>query len=480
MKKTIVLTLLAVGFILSNAASGQDWEPLFDGKTLDGWKASENPNSFKVVDGQIVCDGQRAHLFYIGKDGKADFKNFDVELEFKATPGANSGFYFHTAYQEKGFPSKGFEAQVYNFPFQTGDYRENKLTGSLYGIRNVYKPLVRNDEWNRMRITVTGKQVKIFVNDVLVVDYIEPVEPPFVSTRPGRKLDHGTFAIQCHDPNSKVYYRNIRVKRLPEDLKPEQTPKEKFSDYELEIIRLGAANYPVVNLHSHLKGGLTIEDLLKESRSSGVFYGVAINCGLGFPITNDAGVVSFLEQMKDKPVFIGMQAEGREWVNLFSKEAIKQFDYVFTDAMTIVDNTGRRMRLWIPEEVGEIKDKEAFMEMLVDRTVKILSSEPIDIYVNPTYLPEQIASDYDRLWTEDRMQRVINAAAKNGIAIEINSRLKLPSIKFLKLAKAAGCKFTFGTNNSDKNIGDLQYCFQAIKELNLKWQDLWLPTLKKR
>lgn len=478
MKKKITLTLLAVGFILLNATLGQDWAPLFDGKSLNGWKAAENPDSFKVIDGQIVCDGKRAHLFYIGNDGNADFKNFDVELEFKAIPGANSGFYFHTAYQEKGFPSKGFEAQVYNAPFQSGDYRENKLTGSLYGIRNVYKPIARNDEWNRMRIIVTGKQVKIFVNDILVVDYIEPLELPFGATRPGRKLDHGTFAIQCHDPNSKVYYRNIRVKKLPENLKSEETPKEKFSDYEMEIIRLGSANYPVVNLHSHLKGGLTVEEILKESRASGVFYGVAVNCGLGFPITNDAGVVAFLDQMKDKPVFIGMQAEGREWVKLFSKETIKKFDYVFTDAMTIVDNNGKRMRLWIPEEVGKITNKEAFMEMLVERTVKILNTEPIDIYVNPTYLPEQIAKDYDTLWTEERMRKVIDAAAKNKIAIEINSRLKLPSPKFLKLAKEAGCKFTFGTNNADKNIGDLQYCFQVIKELNLKWQDFWLPTLK--
>jgi len=174
-----------------------------------------------------------------------------------------------------------------------------------------------------------------------------------------------------------------------------------------------------------------------------------------------------------------MQAEGREWVKLFSKDAIKQFDYVFTDSMTIVDDNGKRMRLWIPQEVGEIKDKEAFMEMLVDRAVKILSTEPIDIYVNPTFLPDQISSEYDKLWTDERMQKVINTAAKNGVAIEINGRLKLPSLKFIQLAKKAGCKFTMGTNNADRNIGDLNYCFQMIKEAGLKWQDFWLPTLKK-
>jgi histidinol phosphatase-like PHP family hydrolase len=126
-------------------------------------------------------------------------------------------------------------------------------------------------------------------------------------------------------------------------------------------------------------------------------------------------------------------------------------------------------------EVPEIKDPQAFMDMLVDRTVKILSDEPIDIYVNPTFLPESIARDYDQLWTEPRMKRVIAAAAAHKIAIEISSRYRLPSAAFLKLAKAAGCKFTFGTNNSDREVGRLDYSFQMVDQLGLKWQDIWMP-----
>jgi histidinol phosphatase-like PHP family hydrolase len=110
--------------------------------------------------------------------------------------------------------------------------------------------------------------------------------------------------------------------------------------------------------------------------------------------------------------------------------------------------------------------------------VRILSSEPVDVYVNPTYLPAQIANEYDQLWTEERMKKVIAAAAAHHRAIEINSKAKLPSPAFLKLAKAAGCKFTFGTNNTDSDIGRLDYSFQMIKELGLKWQDIWLPERK--
>jgi len=104
-----------------------------------------------------------------------------------------------------------------------------------------------------------------------------------------------------------------------------------------------------------------------------------------------------------------MQAEGREWPTLFSPGAIARFDYVFTDGMTIVDHRGKRARLWIKEEV-DIPDKQAFMDHLVNTIVGILDHEPVDIYVNPTFLPDVIAAEYDALWTPERKQRVIDAA----------------------------------------------------------------------
>jgi len=456
-------------------ASAQDWQPLFDGKTLRGWKAGEAPGSFKVINGCITGDGPRSHLFYVGPDGKADFKNFELAVEVMTRNGANSGVYFHTEFQPQGWPEKGFEAQVLNVRGGEGGYTENKLTGSLYGIRNVYKAMAKDDEWFTMTVAVRGKSIQIRVNDVLVVDYVEPASPPEVPDHPGRKLGHGTFALQCHDPGSKVFFRNLRVKRLPDDLPDAAAAAPPFTDYDHEIIRLGAANYPVVNYHVHLKGGLTLEEALASSQQTGVFYGIAVNCGLNFSVTNDAGIYDYLKVMQGKPAFVAMQAEGREWVNLFSKEAIAQFDYVFTDAMTLFDDSGRRLRLWLPNEVPEIKDKQAFMDMLVDRTVTILNTEPIDIYVNPTFLPDSIASEHDRLWTEERMKKVVAAAVKRGIAIEINSRYRLPGPAFIKLAKAAGCKFTFGTNNADRDIGRLDYCFQMVKEAGLRWQDIWTP-----
>lgn len=475
MKSHILLTALILAPIL---AFGQDWQPLFDGKSLDGWKESEAADSFRISDGQIVCDGPRSHLFYAGPDGRADFKNFELSVEVMTHNGANSGVYFHTAFQERGFPDQGFEVQVLNRRSATGSYRENKLTGSLYAVRNVYKALAQDDDWFTLRIRVVGKTVQVRVNDKLVVDYVESEPAPEVPGHPGRKLGHGTFALQCHDAKSKTAFRNLRVRKLPDAEVDVGPAAPAFNDYDREILRLGAANYPVVNYHVHLKGGLTLEEALASSRQTGIFYGIAINCGLNFSVTNDAGIEAYLKSMQGQPCFVAMQAEGREWVHLFSKAAISRFDYVFTDAMTIFDDQGRRMRLWMPNEVPEIKDRQVFMEMLVDRTVKILETEPINVYVNPTFLPSQIAAEYDLLWTPARMRKVIAAAAAHRIAIEINSRYRLPSLAFIKLAKAAGCKFTFGTNNADRDIGRLDYAFQMANEAALKWQDIWVPTPK--
>ena len=454
----------------------QEWQSLFDGQSLSGWKASDSEGSFKVLDGTIECNGPRSHLFYVGPDGSAEFKNFEFSAEVLAKNGANSGIYFHTEFQAKGFPDKGFEAQVLNVPGGENGYRENKLTGSLYALRNVYKPVVKDDEWFTMHIEVRGKRIQIRVNDTLLVDYLEPDPAPDVPEHAQRKLDHGTFALQCHDAHSRVFFRNLKVRKLA-DAPPELARgAPRLTDYEQEIIRLGAANFPVVNYHTHLKGGLTLEQALASSRQTGVFYAIAVNCGLNFSVTNDAGIAEYLSTMRGQPCFVAMQAEGREWVNMFSREAISRFDYVFTDAMTIVDDSGRRMRLWMPNEVPAIPDPQAFMDMLVDRTVKILNNEPIDVYVNPTFLPDAIAADYDRLWTEERMKKVVAAAAARKIAIEISSRYQLPRLPFLKLAKTAGCKFTCGTNNGDRDIGRLDYSFKMVRELGLKWQDIWVPT----
>ena len=169
--------------------------------------------------------------------------------------------------------------------------------------------------------------------------------------------------------------------------------------------------FPLIDYHVHIKGGLTIEAVLEKSKRMGIICGIAPNCGLNFPITNDSLLLDYYYKMRIYPVFLGMQAEGREWTKTFSKEAIAKFDYVFTDALTFTDDNGKRMRIWLKDEV-EITDAQTFMDMYVKRILDVINTEPIDIFVNPTFLPEVIAPRYDELWSNERMQRVIDAAVK--------------------------------------------------------------------
>jgi len=193
--------------------------------------------------------------------------------------------------------------------------------------------------------------------------------------------------------------------------------------------------FQITDLHIHLKGNFSMEDAIAKSKAENINYGIAFNCGLKFPIHSDSQIDSVINLMKNYPQFYSaMQAEGREWVNIFSRESMNKFDYVFTDAMTFTDEKGRRNRIWIKEETW-IDDEEEFMDYLVNTIVKIFNEEPIDIYVNPTFLPVQMADRYDTFWTADRMDKVINAAKANNIAIEINNRYRIPSATFIKRAR---------------------------------------------
>ena len=363
---------------------------------------------------------------------------------------------------------EGYGVEIDNSPLGKG---RALRTGSLDGFREIYKALVNDDEWFQLHVAVRAQQIQVWLNDTLIVYYV--AASPAVQS--GDLSDRGTFALECHGPQSEVHFRNLAVKPLPDNL---VTPIEIRPDRDEvygELLHMHQAGFPVVDYHTHLKGGLTLAAALANSRRVGIMYGIAVNGGIGFPTTNDAAVEEYLASMKGQPCFVALQGEGREWVNLFSREAMAKFDYTFTDAMTFFDDQGKRRRLWIPEEVGEIPDPEAFMEMLVNRIVGILNHEPIDIHANPTFLPDLIAHDYDRLWTPERMQKVIDAANANDVAIEINNRYRIPSQAFIKRAKAAGVKFSFGTNNTDRNLGRMEYALAMVKECGLTPHDIFIP-----
>lgn len=213
MKKLITLCAISLFLIscsnLSRKNKAGAWINLFDGKSLNGWRANENPGTFKVENGSIVVEGPRAHLFYVGTVMNHDFKNFEFKARLMTMPGSNSGIYFHTEYQDNGWPFKGYEVQVNN------SHTDWRRTGSLYSIQDVKEVSVKDNEWYTEHIIVRGKNVTIKINDKTVVEYTEPDNVARSKDQAGRVISNGTFALQGHDPQSKVLYKEVMVRSLP-------------------------------------------------------------------------------------------------------------------------------------------------------------------------------------------------------------------------------------------------------------------------
>lgn len=190
--------------------SAEGFATIFDGKSLDGWKKSgENQDAIQLKDGAIVANGNRCHLFYVGAD--RPFKDFHFVAEVMTRPNSNGGIYFHTKFQEEGWPATGHECQVNN------SYKPDpQKTGGVYKVARVLEAPAEDDKWFKYEIIVQGNHTVVKINDKVTADYTEDAEAlaKDKSIEPGRRMGEGTFALQAHDPGSTVLYRNIRVKRL--------------------------------------------------------------------------------------------------------------------------------------------------------------------------------------------------------------------------------------------------------------------------
>jgi hypothetical protein len=194
---------------LTSAEQAAGWQLLFDGRSLEGWRASDASGTFSVKDGAIVVRGPRSHLFYTGPVANHDFRNFEFKAEVKTFPQANSGVYFHTRWQEVGWPSIGYEVQVNN------SHSDTSRTGGLWGIRDYEEVVVPDGRWFTLAIRVEGKHVLTQIDGRTIVDYTEEPNPARPKGLEQRLIASGTFALQGHDPGSEVHYRSIKVRVLP-------------------------------------------------------------------------------------------------------------------------------------------------------------------------------------------------------------------------------------------------------------------------
>jgi len=206
------LTLFALASALTAAAFAADkpekgFKALFNGKDLTDWtKAKENEGSFSVKDGAIVAQGPRCHLYYTGRN--ADFKNFELKVDVMTQPKSNGGIYIHTAYQDTGWPAKGFEIQVNN------SHTDWRRTGGLYAVADNKEQVAEDGKWFTETIVVKDKKITIFVDGKKTSEWDQPADWKGIKDFPARTLTSGTIALQAHDPNSIVAYKNIRIKQL--------------------------------------------------------------------------------------------------------------------------------------------------------------------------------------------------------------------------------------------------------------------------
>jgi hypothetical protein len=211
LRHTLLLTLCATLLVAADKPE-KGFTALFNGKDMDGWtKAKENEGTFRLEDGMLVANGPRCHLYYTGKEMKGEgWKNFELKVDVMTKPNSNGGIYFHTAYQETGWPSKGFEVQVNN----TYE-RDPRKTGSLYMVQDYKDRAAQDGTWFTEHIIVKDGTVQVLVDGKKIVDWKQPdgYQGPN-KDNPGRVLSTGTFALQGHDPGSTVYYKNIRVKKI--------------------------------------------------------------------------------------------------------------------------------------------------------------------------------------------------------------------------------------------------------------------------
>jgi hypothetical protein len=453
--------LVAVVFLTACGATGGDGV-LFDGSDAGRWAVT---GAAEVSDGVLTLSGGDARLALKG----AKYRDFELEMELRTVSRGKGFVAFHT----DGSGTGGYRVAINN---DRDDPAWWKMSGSLLSVRNLTKSFVRDGDWFGLTIRVEGRAVTVSINGNPVVEYVEPAAPYRIAPNEGALLSDGTFVL-AGEGAGEIQFRHIAVKVVRTDAATAELQLAEAPDEATdEIIRLHQEDFPVLDYHVHLKGGLTETEAAQMSRQLGINYAIAPNCGIGFPITDDAGVLAFLDSMRSQPFILAMQAEGREWVVTFSQAVRDEFDYVFTDALTFSDDKGRRTRLWMPDETW-IEDEEAYMDVIVDRICKVLD-EPADVYVNPCFLPAPMDARYDAFWTEARIDKFVDALARSGEALEINARYKIPNKAIIMKAKAAGVKFTFGTNNGLRDLGKLEYCILMKRECGITAADMYKPAIK--
>jgi histidinol phosphatase-like PHP family hydrolase len=228
-------------------------------------------------------------------------------------------------------------------------------------------------------------------------------------------------------------------------------------------------DFPVIDYHVHLSQDLGIQDALALAERRGMHFGIVQHPGAAYDLETDADLRRYVARLRTYPVYAGLQPTHLGWAAQFGDEARAQLDYVLMDADTLPWE-GDYLYLWLHDNF--IDDMDVFVDRYMAHIVAILSQEPIDIFGRPTFLPINFARHYEEIWTETRMQQIIDLAVARQIALEIAENVRVPSLRFVKMAKEAGATFTFGTNGRNQNAGNFHYCYEIAEQAGLTAADM--------
>src|SRR5579864_6572523 len=234
--------------------------------------------------------------------------------------------------------------------------------------------------------------------------------------------------------------------------------------------------FPVADYHVHLSPTLTIDQAVDLGKQRGVQMGIVEHPGPGYPINTDADLKHYIEGLRPYRVRIGLQPVYAGWSKSFSKNLLDQLDYILMDALTLPRPDGGWLAIWQIDTM--VDDAEAFMTRYMQFIEQVLTTEPIDIFAWPTFLPVPIARQYSQLWTRPRVDRIIELARAKKIAIEINEVAHVPDENFITQSKRAALKFTFGTDSRNQKAAHFYYCYQMAQKCGLTESDMFVPKGK--
>ncbi len=206
--------VLPVLILLLAPAVEPGFAPLFDGKTLNGWiQVDKRGSGYLVEDGKIVCPPDGGANLYTDKD----YANFILRFEFRMEEAANNGVGIHCPANARHCAYQGMEIQILDglHPKYKDRIRPAQHHGSVYDVIPAKTGFLKKAwEWNQEEIAVDGRKIKVTLNRTVILDAnLDSVtDTEVLKKHPGLARTTGRIGFLGH--NSRIEFRNIRVKTL--------------------------------------------------------------------------------------------------------------------------------------------------------------------------------------------------------------------------------------------------------------------------